>query len=63
MQFSVFECTLDLAQLEDLTSKLRRIINSDTDSIRIYRLHGGRNDFLTSFGIDRYRDFEEPLIV
>jgi CRISPR-associated protein Cas2 len=63
VQFSVFECSVDLAQLEDLSAKLKKIINPATDSIRIYRLHGDRDDFLTSFGVDHHTDFDEPLII
>lgn len=63
VQYSVFECNVNLAQYEDLIAKLTRIINTSTDSLRIYKLHGNRNDFLTTFGLDRHLDLDEPLIV
>ena len=63
VQFSVFECNVTLAQYEDLIAKLAHTIYDSKDSLRIYKLHGNRNDFLTTFGIDRHLDLDEPLIV
>lgn len=63
VQFSVFECSVTVAQYEDLVEKLTSIINSSKDSLRIYRLHGKRDYFLTTFGADRHVPIDEPLIV
>ena len=38
VQFSVFECRLDLAQLESLAQRLRKVIDEAKDSVRIYRV-------------------------
>jgi CRISPR-associated protein Cas2 len=63
VQFSVFECRITLAQLEDLEAKLLRVIDQEADSLRIYILFGRRDRYLRAYGCDRYRDFDEPLIV
>jgi len=41
VQNSVFECSVDPAQLVEIKHKLERIINNDLDNIRIY--HMGKN--------------------
>jgi CRISPR-associated protein Cas2 len=63
VQFSVFECRVNLAQYEIFRSKLTKTINPQLDSLRIYRLIGNREDCVESFGRDRYIDFDEPLII
>lgn len=63
VQYSVFECRVDAAQYEDLTAKLKKIINPESDSLRIYKLRGERDEFLTCFGLDRHIDFDEPLVL
>lgn len=53
VQNSVFECKVNPAQLVELRNKLTDLIDSDTDSVRIYHLgkhweqkveHHGKND-------------------
>ena len=63
VQFSVFECRVTPAQLEDLEAKLLQVIDREVDSLRIYLLYGGREKCLRAYGCDRYRDFDEPLVV
>ncbi len=63
VQYSVFECLVDEAQYEALCAKLERVINPHKDSLRVYKLHGAREQFLETFGLDRYTDFTEPLIL
>ena len=41
VQYSVFECELSTAQLERLQARLVRLVNNETDSVRIYGLCGG----------------------
>jgi CRISPR-associated protein Cas2 len=62
VQFSVFECRVTRAQLEELEAQLLRVIDPDRDSLRIYILYGGRERCLRAYGNDRYRDFDAPLI-
>jgi len=64
VQYSVFECTVNEMEYEKLKRKLLSIIEPDEDSLRIYHLTGRREQYLESFGVDKYIDFdEEPLIV
>ncbi|MCM8748665.1 CRISPR-associated endonuclease Cas2 [Thermomicrobiaceae bacterium CFH 74404] len=63
VQLSVFECRVTLAQLEQLESELLSIIDPKNDSLRIYVLYGGRNRSLRAHGLDRYVDFDEPMVL
>lgn len=63
VQFSVFECSVNEMQLDALRDKLVRIIKPEEDSLRIYHLHGGREECLEKFGRDTYIDLDAPLIV
>lgn len=38
VQYSVFECSLDAAQLERLEARVTGLIEAEEDSVRVYRL-------------------------
>ena len=63
VQNSVFECRVNEVQFEILRSKLLEVIKKDKDNLKIYRLFGERDNCVESYGIDRYLDFDDPLIV
>ena len=63
VQKSVFECSLGDAQYEALEDRLVRTIDTEEDSLRLYRLREPRERFVRSFGIDRRQDFAGPLVV
>lgn len=63
VQYSLFECRVTPAQLEELIFALRKVIDEQKDSLRIYVLHGGRDKSLKVYGLDRYVDFDAPLIL
>jgi len=63
VQFSVFECRVSQAQMESLEADSLDILDITKDSLRIYILHQGRERSLHAHGVDRYRDFDEPLIL
>ncbi|GEA17592.1 CRISPR-associated endoribonuclease Cas2 3 [Moorella thermoacetica] len=63
VQYSLFECRVTPAQLEELIYSLRKVIDEKRDSLRIYILHGGREGSLRVYGQDRYVDFDGPLIL
>ena len=63
VQYSVFECSINAMQMDQFTSLASKIINSEEDSLRIYRLHGGRKGAVKVMGKDAYMDFTEPLIL
>ena len=62
VQYSVFECRVNDAQLENLRAKLLAIIAEGEDSLRIYRLHPPRERNIESYGQDAYVSFEDPLV-
>lgn len=63
VQFSVFECRVNDAQYESFRAKILKIIDPKLDSIRIYKLSASRELCLESYGIDKYIDFDDPLII
>jgi CRISPR-associated protein Cas2 len=62
VQFSVFECRVNQAQYEVFRAELVKIIDKQTDSIRFYRLLAPRENSVEAFGVDKYVDFDEPLV-
>jgi CRISPR-associated protein Cas2 len=62
VQYSVFECRVNEAQLESLRSRLLKIIDKDEDSLRIYRLHPPRDKNIETYGQDSYVSYDDPLI-
>lgn len=63
VQYSVFSCSVTRIQFEELVHRLRAEINEKIDSLHIYTLPGGRERCVHAFGVDRYRSFDEPLII
>jgi len=63
VQYSVFECSVDLMQMDAMLALLEKEIHPELDSLRVYRLHGSRNGAVKTLGKDTYRDFSDPLIV
>ena len=62
VQKSVFECSVDQAQYEDLSRRLIECIDKQEDSIRFYRLVEPRDRYMKVYGVNRDVDFEAPLI-
>jgi len=63
VQFSVFECRLTKSQFEEIEAMALEVIDAEKDSLRFYILRGGRELALHAYGIDRYQDFDEPLVL
>ena len=63
VQKSIFECRVNEMQYQAFCAKLSKIIDKNTDSLRLYRLRSPREDHLDVFGIDSYVDFDEPLVI
>jgi CRISPR-associated protein Cas2 len=63
VQFSVFECSINEMQLDQMIARLNAVIDSKTDSVRFYRLPGGRTKLVTTLGLDIYVDLRGPLVV
>ena len=62
VQKSVFECIVDAAQLRQLQSRLERIIDKETDSIRYYYLGNEWRNRVRHVGVDVGLDMEGTLI-
>ncbi len=63
VQNSVFECLVDTWQLALLKCRLEEIIDSETDSIRIYSLGSHYHSKIESLGRTTAFDMEGELIV
>jgi CRISPR-associated protein Cas2 len=63
VQFSVFECRVSDAQYETLRSQLVKVMDKQTDSIRFYRLLAPREKSVEALGVDKYVDFDKPLVL
>jgi CRISPR-associated protein Cas2 len=62
VQKSVFECKVDLMQLEELERRLLAEINADQDSLRLYRLAESRGCEVREYGLFRAVDYDAPLV-
>ncbi len=62
VQYSVFECRVSEIELHKLKTALLDVIIPREDNVRIYRLSGPHDDCVWSKGINRYVDFDNPLI-
>jgi CRISPR-associated protein Cas2 len=63
VQFSVFECEINEMQFEVFRAKMLKVIDPQLDSLRFYKLMGGRDRSVEAYGVDKYVDFNEPLIL
>lgn len=63
VQYSVFECTLNEVQLEQLRTRLRAVINDEKDSLRIYRLLQPRERHVEILGRPLAYDLHDPLVL
>ncbi|MBA5875897.1 MAG: CRISPR-associated endonuclease Cas2 [Nitrospira sp. CR1.2] len=63
VQKSVFECTVNEMQFEELLRRLVEIIDDKEDSLRVYRLVEPKEKYVQVFGVDTSVDFDEPLVL
>lgn len=63
VQNSVFECSLDHAQLILVRSKLRTIIDEKQDSLRIYNLGNTYKNRIEHYGVKESYDSSESMIL
>ena len=63
VQNSVFEVLLDAAQLATLKCELEKVIESETDSIRIYRLGNTYKNKIEVMGKTAVIQAGEPLLL
>lgn len=62
VQKSVFECQIDLSQMEELERKLCAEIDEQQDCLRIYRLPETRGAEVREYGKFKAVDFGGPLV-
>lgn len=63
VQKSVFECSVNEMQHEEVIRRLLEIIKQDEDSLRVYRLIEPKDQHVEVYGIDTSVDFDEPLVL
>lgn len=63
VQKSVFECKVDLMQLEELERRLLAEIDAEQDCLRLYRLAETRGCEVREYGRFRATDFDAPLVL
>ena len=63
VQNSVFECLIDPGQLVTVRSRLLKIINPETDSLRIYLLGHDWNHRVEHHGAKASFDPQGPLVI
>ena len=63
VQKSVFECQVDVAQMEELERRLIKEIDVTQDNLRLYRLPDTRSCEVREHGIFRATDFDAPLVI
>lgn len=63
VQKSVFECQVDLMQLEELERRLLAEIELEQDCLRLYRVSDTRGCEVREHGRFRSTDFDGPLVL
>jgi len=63
VQKSVFECQVNLMQLEELERRLLAEIDLTQDCLRLYRLPETRGCEVREHGKFRATDFDAPLVI
>lgn len=63
VQKSVFECQVDLAQMETLERKLIDLMDLEQDCLRLYRLADTRGCEVREHGKFKATDFDAPLVL
>lgn len=63
VQKSVFECQVNLMQLEDLERRLLAEIDLNEDCLRLYRMADTRGCEVHEHGKFKATDFDGPLVI
>lgn len=63
VQKSVFECQINLMQMEELERKLLKEIDVEQDCLRLYRLSDAKGCEVREHGRFRATDFDAPLVL
>jgi CRISPR-associated protein Cas2 len=63
VQKSVFECQVDVAQMEALERRLLAEVDLATDCLRLYRLPDTKGCEVREHGRFKAKDFDAPLVL
>lgn len=63
VQKSVFECSVNQVQYEQMVHRLLECIDEREDSLRIYRLREPKERFLKQYGVNASVDFDSDLLM
>lgn len=63
VQKSVFECSIDLAQMEELERRLLEAMDLQADCLRLYRLTDAIGCEVREHGEFKALDFDGPLVL
>ena len=63
VQKSVFECRVDMMQLDDLERRLLAEVNLGQDCLRLYRLPDTKGVEVREHGKFTATDFDDPLVL
>lgn len=63
VQKSVFECQVNLMQLEELERRLLAEIDQDEDCLRLYRMPDTRGCEVREYGKFKATNFDGPLVL
>lgn len=63
VQFSVFECSLNLTHWTKLKHRLLQEMNKEEDSLRLYFLSTDDVTKTEHYGVREPRDLDEPLVI
>lgn len=63
VQKSVFECSVNEMQYEEVMRRLLEIIEEKEDSLRVYRLVEPKEKYVQVYGVNTAVDFDEPLVL
>jgi len=61
-QFSVFECRVSPSAFVQMVSELESAIDTDVDSVHIYRFNGKIQGSRMSLGATKHHDLGEPWV-
>lgn len=63
VQKSVFECQINVMQMEELERRLLAEINPEQDCLRLYRMPEAKGFEVREHGMFKATDFDAPLVL
>ena len=63
VQYSVFECRLDAAEIDLLRARVRKLLKTEEDQLRIYRLCAACSPQVELFGAGKVVDDTDVIVI